>query len=427
MSIFKKIVSVFNDLTDHTVMADDTVLESIPTKKNFLTKEFEENLVAFYDQLPAPMKHNVYHDDYAFFRETMIDLYKQCLGDSYFTLPKADLPTCNAIYNDVWVRRLTGASDVTEVYRSLKNKRSYMDDIILQQLIIISWEIMKNENGSSRVTEPDDLSRTKEPDDLLRTKESDVLSRMLKNEVIGNPEGDSGAEKRYQNDPDYGLVPEKPIFVNGFMGSHSYLSMLQTDKGELLRTERRGSTKAEGINGLVDIYDTFRVNDHSAYGTIYICLYGNSTSNQAPKGYVMGSDPFTEMLQAPPNRNEDVMGSDPITREFTPQENFEVIYGPEPMDTPGFTLFNDDPITEATPNCNEVVKGSDPITNCNEVVKGSDPITHICRNCSHEYTEGDRYCRYCGAPLGEPWKVQEVFEDIYGPEPTDTSDSIIIN
>ena len=352
MSIFKKIMSVFNDLTDHTVMADDTVLESIPTKKNFLTKEFEENLVAFYDQLPAPMKHNVYHDDYAFFRETMIDLYKQCLGDSYFALPKADIPTCNAIYNDVWVRRLTGASDVTEVYRSLKNKRSYMDDIILQQLIIISWEIMKNENGSSRVIEPDDLSRTKEPDYLLRTKESDdllkmkesdVLSRMLKNEVIGNPEGDSGAEKRYQNDPDYGLVPEKPIFVNGFMGSHSYLSMLQTDKGELLRTERRGSTKAEGINGLIDIYDTFRVNDHSAYGTIYICLYGNSTSNQAPKGYVMGSDP--------------------ITREFTPQENFEIIYGPEPMDTPGFTLFNDDPITEATPNCNEVVKGSDPITN----------------------------------------------------------------
>ena len=373
MSIFKKIMSVFNDLTDHTVMADDTVLESIPTKKNFLTKEFEENLVAFYDQLPAPMKHNVYHDDYAFFRETMIDLYKQCLGDSYFALPKADIPTCNAIYNDVWVRRLTGASDVTEVYRSLKNKRSYMDDIILQQLIIISWEIMKNENGSSRVIEPDDLSRTKEPDDLLRTKESDdllkmkesdVLSRMLKNEVIGNPEGDSGAEKRYQNDPDYGLVPEKPIFVNGFMGSHSYLSMLQTDKGELLRTERRGSTKAEGINGPVDIYDTFRVNDHSAYGTIYICLYGNSNSNQAPKGYVMGSDPFTEMLQAPPKRNEVVMGSDPIT---------------------------------------------------------------ICRNCSHEYTEGDTYCRYCGAPLGEPWKVREDFEVIYGPEPTDTSDSIIIN
>ncbi len=113
------------------------------------------------------------------------------------------------------------------------------------------------------------------------------------------------------------------------------------------------------------------------------------------------------------------MGSDPITREFTPQEDFEIIYGPEPMDTPGFTLFNDDPITEATPNCNEVVTGADPITNCNENVKGSDPIIHICRNCSHEYTEGDRYCRYCGAPLGEPWKVQEVFEDIYGPEPTD--------
>lgn len=29
----------------------------------------------------------------------------------------------------------------------------------------------------------------------------------------------------------------------------------------------------------------------------------------------MGSDPFTEMLQAPPKRNEVVMGSDPITRQ----------------------------------------------------------------------------------------------------------------
>ena len=28
---------------------------------------------------------------------------------------------------------------------------------------------------------------------------------------------------------------------------------------------------------------------------------------------VMGSDPFAEMLQAPPKRNEVVMGSDPIT------------------------------------------------------------------------------------------------------------------
>ena len=56
MSVFKKILSVFNDLTDHTVLADDTVSANIKTKDNFLTKEFEENLLAFYDQMPAQMK-----------------------------------------------------------------------------------------------------------------------------------------------------------------------------------------------------------------------------------------------------------------------------------------------------------------------------------------------------------------------------------
>ena len=67
MSVFKKILSVFNDLTDHTVLADDTVSANIKTKDIFLTKEFEENLLAFYDQMPAQMKNSVYHDNYVFF------------------------------------------------------------------------------------------------------------------------------------------------------------------------------------------------------------------------------------------------------------------------------------------------------------------------------------------------------------------------
>ena len=144
-----------------------------------------------------------------------------------------------------------------------------MDDTTLLQLVIISLEKTESENS------------------LPKTIESDDLSRMIKSEVIGDPEGDSVVEKLYQNDPDYSLVPEKPIFVNGFMGSYMYLSMLKTDQGELLRNERRGSMRAEGIEGLVDIYDTFRANDSSAYGTIYICIYGNSTSGG------MGSDPIT--------------------------------------------------------------------------------------------------------------------------------------
>ena len=41
----------------------------------------------------------------------------------------------------------------------------------------------------------------------------------------------------------------------------------------------------------------------------------------------------------------------------------------------------------------------------------------ICRNCKNSWREGDKYCRYCGAPLDYPdYKIKE-FYTIYGPRP----------
>ena len=39
----------------------------------------------------------------------------------------------------------------------------------------------------------------------------------------------------------------------------------------------------------------------------------------------------------------------------------------------------------------------------------------ICANCKSRYIEGDKYCRYCGAPNGSPEYIQETFASIYGP------------
>ena len=36
----------------------------------------------------------------------------------------------------------------------------------------------------------------------------------------------------------------------------------------------------------------------------------------------------------------------------------------------------------------------------------------VCANCKNSYREGDKYCRYCGAPLGN-------FACIYGPPPVE--------
>ena len=41
----------------------------------------------------------------------------------------------------------------------------------------------------------------------------------------------------------------------------------------------------------------------------------------------------------------------------------------------------------------------------------------VCGNCKEDYIEGDRYCRFCGAPLGSPEYIQDSVACIYGPCP----------
>ena len=39
----------------------------------------------------------------------------------------------------------------------------------------------------------------------------------------------------------------------------------------------------------------------------------------------------------------------------------------------------------------------------------------ICSNCKNRYTEGDKFCRYCGAPNGTPVYITDRYAMIYGP------------
>ena len=41
----------------------------------------------------------------------------------------------------------------------------------------------------------------------------------------------------------------------------------------------------------------------------------------------------------------------------------------------------------------------------------------VCANCKNTFLEGDRYCRFCGAPMGKPEFIEERIALIYGPEP----------
>ena len=118
----------------------------------------------------------------------------------------------------------------------------------------------------------------------------DALSVMLEFQAkatIDAMKANADSQPDNEGDDDFGLVPEKPIFtfaLKSVDGEKEYLDKLRTVGGEKIRYTRRGSTSAVGINGMIDIYDTF-LPSGQPYKTIYINMYGAKASNSAPKGF----------------------------------------------------------------------------------------------------------------------------------------------
>lgn len=119
---------------------------------------------------------------------------------------------------------------------------------------------------------------------------NDALSAILKFQAkatIDAMEANANSQPDNESDEDFGLVPEKPIFtlaLKSVDGEEEYLDKLRTISGEKIKYTRRGSTSAEGINGMIDIYDTF-LPSGQPYKTIYINMYGAKESDAAPKGF----------------------------------------------------------------------------------------------------------------------------------------------
>lgn len=44
-------------------------------------------------------------------------------------------------------------------------------------------------------------------------------------------------------------------------------------------------------------------------------------------------------------------------------------------------------------------------------------VREVCRNCKGSYFKGDKYCRFCGAPMGKPEYIEEIILFLYGPPP----------
>ena len=122
----------------------------------------------------------------------------------------------------------------------------------------------------------------------------DVLNAIIKiqaEETVKNLKENSKNQPNNEEDADFGLVPEKPIYTLALMsvdGELEYLNKLYTENGVKVKWNRLGSTSVDGVNGLIDIYDTY-LPSGEPYKTIYINMYGAKRSEKAPAGFILNN------------------------------------------------------------------------------------------------------------------------------------------
>ena len=138
-----------------------------------------------------------------------------------------------------------------------------------------------------------------EEPDIADMSPDEALNAILKiqaQNTVEAMEANSKTQPDNEGDADFGLVPEKPIFTLALMsvdGEKEYLNRLYTANGEKIKYNRLGSTSVDGINGMIDIYETF-LPSGQPYKTIYINMYGAKTSTKAPAGFVF-NNPVTQV------------------------------------------------------------------------------------------------------------------------------------
>ena len=123
------------------------------------------------------------------------------------------------------------------------------------------------------------------------SKEKTLVNILAAGVVEGQKAMEANKESQPHNelDADFGLVPQKPVYTVGIDEQEKYLKSLRTINGEPIKWNRRGSMSVDGVNGMVDVYDTYLPSGEE-YKTIYINMYGAYNSTFAPKGFSYAAD-----------------------------------------------------------------------------------------------------------------------------------------
>lgn len=163
----------------------------------------------------------------------------------------------------------------------------------------------KIENSSTTIDNVAEENNAPATEKVVMT-ESETVAKILASGIVeGQKAMEANKESQPHNelDADFGLVPQKPIYTVGIDEQEKYLKSLRTINGEPIKWNRRGSMSVDGVNGMVDVYDTFLPSGEE-YKTIYINMYGAYNSTFAPKGFSYSADATLDANKKSPSNNK---------------------------------------------------------------------------------------------------------------------------
>ncbi len=174
-------------------------------------------------------------------------------------------------YSDIVIRKVVTHSTDEHIINSLQVKHG---DLIKSKEVAqkaLAFVTLNMANNYFSIKSKDDLS--------MLDYTTDAFSQ-----IEETKKQNAGAENYNLDDPEYGFVAGKPIYTNGVDGSNEYLEGLKTSLGEELTWNRTGSLSVEGMNGIVDVYES-TLPSGKPYKTLYVNMYGSTNSKKIPKGF----------------------------------------------------------------------------------------------------------------------------------------------
>lgn len=200
---------------------------------------------------------------------------------------QADLSCCDALQY----------ARILSLYAYVQMRRTAHEDLLrmIQGLRVAHSELVTSERMAQEVlaaciihAENSGFALSSEEDWHTITSLAEDIGRSA-----ADAESNQSKSSAYIEDPEYGLVAHKPVCTRGIRGSQEYLSWLISETGEPLRWNHRGALEVQGIQGPVDVYDSF-LPSGQAYQTVYIHMYAQETSPKAPRGFrfTQGMDGF---------------------------------------------------------------------------------------------------------------------------------------